>query len=175
MQTYTGGQFFPIDPRAEEIRIEDISAALSKQCRYGGHCTKFYSVAEHCVLLAEVAPTPYRLAMLLHDASEAYLVDIPRPIKGYLGNYKEIELRLMDVIAEKFCFTWPLPAEVMQLDHRILLDELSQNMAKAPVVWADESGLDASHKPLGISLKFWTPAEASYQFTCAFYRHGGKA
>ena len=68
MQTFTGRQFWPADPRADEIDIRDIAHALSMQCRYAGHCTQFYSVAEHCVLLANAIPEQ-KLWALLHDAS----------------------------------------------------------------------------------------------------------
>ena len=76
MQTYTGERFWPLDPRIEDIHIRDISMALGKLCRYGGHTIFFYSVAEHSVLVSEYVPEEYALWGLLHDASEAYLSDI---------------------------------------------------------------------------------------------------
>jgi hypothetical protein len=94
MQTYTGRQYWPMDPRPHEVYIEDIAHSLSLQCRYAGHCIKFYSVAEHSVLIARhLAATrapEVAFAGLLHDAPEAYCVDIPRPLKPYLTNYKAI-------------------------------------------------------------------------------------
>src|SRR5690606_29748913 len=93
MQTFTGRRFWPLDPRPDEICIEDIAHALSMQCRYAGHCLSFYSVAEHSVLLSQHVAEPFRRWALLHDASEAYLVDVPRPIKGDLSNYRAVEAR----------------------------------------------------------------------------------
>lgn len=106
-QTFTGRQFWPMDPRPEDVCLEDIAHALSLQCRFAGHCREFYSVAEHSVRVSravesvlpdEMAPEPRRLmllAALLHDASEAYLVDVPRPVKPYLVGYREAESRVM--------------------------------------------------------------------------------
>ena len=169
MQTYTGAQFWPLDPRADEVRIEDISAALSKLCRYGGQCIRFYSVAEHCVHVANAAPDGLKLAALMHDGSEAYLCDIIRPIKSHLSNYLDIESRLEKVIAERFGLAWPMPAEVKRLDTAILADERDQVMARPPVPWPQ-----TTEPPLGVTLRFWTPAQAAYEFTTAFYRYGGR-
>ena len=113
-QTFTGRQFWPCDPRPEDVCIEDIAHALSMQCRFAGHCRTFYSVAEHSVRVAweverhELATNGryglslyvLTLAALLHDASEAYCVDVPRPLKPYLTGYKEIEHGVMLAIEE---------------------------------------------------------------------------
>ena len=170
MQTYTGAQFWPLDPRADEVRFEDIAAALSKLCRYGGQTIRFYSVAEHCVHVASKAPDWLKRDALLHDASEAYLCDIIRPIKSHLANYLEIEARLEGVIAERFGLFWPMNPEIKRLDTAILADERDQVMAPPPAPWPQIPGID----PLGVTLRFWTPAQAQYEFTTAFYRYGGK-
>lgn len=169
LQTYTGAAFYPLDPRPEEIRIEDIAAALSKLCRYGGHCIKFYSVAEHCVHVAEYAPDYCKRTALMHDASEAYLIDVPRPVKRFLTNYQEIEAGLEAAIAKRFDLMHPAPPIVKQLDNAILGDEHAQNMGRPPREWR------LTEKPLGVTLKFWTPQQAAYEFTTAFYRYGGIA
>jgi len=104
MQTYTGRQFWPIDPRAEEVDINDIAHALSNMCRFGGHVKSFYSVAEHSVRVSWLAGDDHEMALaaLLHDAAEAYVVDVPRPLKRFLPGYKEIEARVARVIEERF-------------------------------------------------------------------------
>jgi hypothetical protein len=167
MQTVSGRQFWPLDPRAEEVHIEDIAGALSKLCRYGGQCLRFYSVAEHCVHVANYAPEGLKLAALLHDASEAYLSDVIRPIKSHLTNYLEIEAGLERVIAQRFGLTWPMPVEVKRLDTAILADEREQNMAAPPIPWQQND------PPLGVTLQFWVPQRAEREFLRAFFRYGG--
>ena len=169
MQLASGRAFYPLDPRPEEIHIEDIASALSKMCRYGGHCKRFYSVAEHCVLMAHAAPDGMHLAALLHDASEAYLSDVIRPIKSHLTNYLEIEANLERAIARRFTLQWPMPAEVKALDEAIIADERDQAMLPAPQAWAQWTPV----APLGVTLQFWTPEKAEYEFLAAFRRYGG--
>ena len=167
MQLASGRAFYPLDPRPEEIHIEDIAAALSKLCRYGGHCKRFYSVAEHCVLMAHAAPDGMHLAALLHDASEAYLSDVIRPIKRHLENYERIEAELERVIAQRFTLEFPMPAAVKALDNAILVDERDQAMVTPPQPW----GL--TEPALGVTLQFWSPEKARYEFLAAFHRYGG--
>lgn len=169
MQTSQGRQFWPLDPRADEIDIRDIAGALSKLCRYGGQCLRFYSVAEHCVHVAKHAPEGLELAALMHDASEAYLSDVIRPIKSHLSNYLEIEAGLELVIAERFDLAWPMPPEVKRLDTAILADERDQAMAPPPVPWPQTTEL-----PLGVMLQFWSPWRAEEEFLRAFHGYGGK-
>lgn len=172
ISTYTGTPFNVLDPHRDQVHFSDIAHALSRQCRYSGHCVKFESVAEHCVHVARMAPDHLKLAALLHDASEAYLVDIPRPLKKLMPQYRAIEDRLMTVIGDKFGFRWPIDPVVADLDNRILLDEVTQNMAtpggSEPIPWG------VSGEPLGITLQFWSPHGACYEFTKAFYAYGGR-
>src|SRR5438128_12538670 len=80
MQTYTGRAFYPLDPRLDDICIEDIAHALSMLCRYGGQCQEFYSVAEHSVLMSYAVNPQHALWALLHDATESYMGDLIRPL-----------------------------------------------------------------------------------------------
>jgi hypothetical protein len=171
MQTARGLQFWPMDPRPEDIDIGDIAHSLGMQCRYGGHSLRFYSVAEHCCHVASKAPAGLELAALMHDASEGYLSDVIRPVKLSLSNYREIESNLERVIAERFGLPWPMPPEVKVLDERILQDERVQNMSPAPFPWAC---MENNIEPLGVTLQFWTPAKARWEFLSAFFRYGGK-
>lgn len=117
IRTFTGKYIDPFDPDPDMICIEDIAHSLSMQPRFGGHLQVCYSVAEHCIAcsLGMKDPKDY-LAALLHDASEAYLLDIPSPIKSRLPRYKEVEHNLMKVIAKKFGFEYPLSPEVNKMD-----------------------------------------------------------
>ena len=121
IRTYSGKYVNVFDPKPEMFCIEDIAHALSHQCRFGGHLPGFYSVADHslnCFFL--ITEKKHALAALMHDASEAYLLDIPRPIKQQLANYKEIEHNLMTVLAEVFGFEYPLHPDVKAVDERML-------------------------------------------------------
>ena len=102
IQTFTGRMFWPIDPQPDEVDIEDIAHALSNVCRFCGHTREFYSVAQHSVLVSEIVPAAFALEGLLHDATEAYISDVARPVKPYLTNYKEIEINLYRAIAKRF-------------------------------------------------------------------------
>lgn len=135
IQTFTGIAFWPLDPRPEEVDIRDIAHALSMQCRYGGHSKYFYSVAEHCVTLSNLVPHEHAFSALMHDAAEAYLVDVPRPIKSFLGGYREIEKQIEAVIMPKFGLPHPIPEIVMEYDTRMLAHERDQLMATPPLEW----------------------------------------
>lgn len=132
IRTNSGIYFNILEPTLDMIDINDIAHALSHQCRFGGHIQKFYSVAQHCVMAATYVPPPLKRATLLHDASEAYLLDIPKPIKPHLNNYEELEDKLMRLIAEKFKFQYPLTDEVKSIDKQMLEMEWRFLMLQEP-------------------------------------------
>ena len=162
IQTANGRQFWPMDPQPHEVHLDDIAHALSMLCRFGGHCLRFYSVAEHCVLMARAADAPFKRWALLHDASEAYLVDVPRPIKPFLVGYDAAEAKIMRAVAVRFNLHLDMPEQVKRLDYAILTDERQQNMAPPPAAWSTDT------EPLGIELQFWSPTQAYYEFLHAF-------
>lgn len=102
--TATGGRWYLTEPHPDDVRIEDIAHALSHVCRFGGHCREFYSVAEHSVhvlrLLQRDWPNDYLLHMhgLIHDASEAFIGDVVRPLKITMPDYQRLEAKTMEVI-----------------------------------------------------------------------------
>lgn len=147
IRTFTGIYINVFDPTTEMICIEDIAHALSHQCRFGGHLPEFYSVAQHCYLAATEALPEDKLQALMHDASEAYLLDIPRPIKQELSNYKEIEGRLMSFIARKFQFDYPMSDAVKDIDEGLLVMEWECLMIRT--------------RP---AFKCWKPQEAKNKF-----------
>lgn len=167
IQTFSGRRFWPMDPRSEEVAIEDIAHALGMQCRYAGHCLRFYSVAEHSIHVAawleQHCGQETALYGLLHDASEAYLVDVPRPVKPLLTGYKDAEAAVMREAWEAFGLLPIPPRSVHEADTRILADEIAQNMK--PMDW------HAKHSDgLGITLQFWSPEEAEDRFLEMFAR-----
>ncbi len=100
--TYTGKKFHFLDPQPEEIDMVDIAHHLSLVCRFAGACREFYSVAEHSIRMARIVPQEYKLHALLHDASEAYIPDLPRPEKAEIPKFKMIENKILEAIFEKF-------------------------------------------------------------------------
>ena len=167
MQTYTGRQFWPIDPRAEEICIADIAHSLANQCRFAGHCLSFYSVAQHSVIVSLTCDPGDALWGLLHDAAEAYLVDLPRPIKRHseLGAcYRPLEEALMAVICK--CFSLPLvePASVKKADNVVLVTEMRDLMTHPPVRWK----VSWDNEPLPTTIYAWAPEKAKREFLQRF-------
>jgi len=123
IHTFTGKKFHPLDPDPSMIDIEDIAHALSNLCRYGGHVRRFYSVAQHSCLVGGAVPERFRAWGLLHDATEAYLVDMPRPIKNEMPQYKLAETRLSHAICLRFGLDPVEPKAVKDVDTRILRNE----------------------------------------------------
>lgn len=172
--TYSGIFMRPLAPSPESIRIEDIAHALSNQCRWTGHTSKFYSVAEHCIGVARLVPDELALSALLHDASEAFLSDLARPIKKAPGLgevYLEVEARLEAAISERFgTVVDPLSnieikaadEEMLWAEARLLLPRLG---AKMP---------DPSDKALGC-VRGFGPGKSYDEYMRCFYAYGGKA
>lgn len=120
IRTVTGIYVDIVNPTPEMFCIEDIAHSLSHQCRFGGHIPKFFSVAQHSYNVSKQVPAKHQMAALMHDAAEAYVLDMPRPIKWQLTNYKAIENNLMYIIAEKFGFEYPLANEIKKADELAL-------------------------------------------------------
>ena len=109
------------EPTKDVISIEDIAHALASVPRFGGHLNRHYSVAQHSVMcMMKVASLEDKKAALMHDASEAYLGDMPTPIKAMLPEYKTCEHNLMLMIADKFGFEYPLNEVVKEVDAKML-------------------------------------------------------
>ena len=168
IQTYTGKLFWPFDPRPTEIDIIDIAHALSNLCRFGGHCNTFYSVAEHSVRASHLVSDDVALWALLHDAPEAYLGDVVRPIKHqarFLKFYGPIEQAVMLAIAAKFGLGWPEPAEVAWADDVMLRTEQRDLMSSPPRDWVRKAGIE----PLAEIIVPATPRVAKENFLQRFY------
>jgi uncharacterized protein len=120
--TYSGIRFWPLQPNPADIRIEDIVHALSNQCRFGGHAREFYSVAEHSVRVSQLCRPEDALWGLLHDASEAYLSDVPAPLKELpaFEAYRAAERSLQGTIAVRFGLSTEQPRSVTEADRAVL-------------------------------------------------------
>lgn len=120
IRTYTGKVFDLkiLDP--DSICIEDIAHALSHTNRFGGHLREPYTVAQHSVMVVNCVPEHLKLTALLHDATEAYIGDMPSPFKKLMPDYKALENNLMKVIAEKYSLVYPFPPEIKAADSHLL-------------------------------------------------------
>lgn len=139
IQTYTGKQFFPFDPRTGDIDIRDIAHSLSNLCRFNGHCRSFYSVADHSVRVSRIVDDDLALWGLLHDAAEAYLSDIPRPIKASIPEFDAMERKLLRSVVGCFDLAWPMPEEVRKADDVLLVTEARDLMEPPPASWELEA------------------------------------
>lgn len=149
MQTFSGLAFTPSDPQGDQIVLTDIAQGLAHTARYCGQTRRFYSVAEHCVHLARYALEHHGLQAariaLMHDAAEAYICDIPRPLKMLLPGYKMLEARVEKVIADRFGLPSLSDPYVKKLDDRILEDERRVLLCDPPRPWTPR-------EPLGIRI-----------------------
>jgi hypothetical protein len=156
---------WPLDPRADEIHLVDIVQALSNTCRFGGHC-EFYSVAQHSVLVSERCDARDALWGLLHDASEAYLGDIPGPIKrsSIFDRYRQIEASLQRVIVGKFGLDEVEPASVRVADKRMLATEMRDLIVGGVghVDWLRQ------YTPYSERVVPWSPSEARQRFLARY-------
>ena len=173
IQTYKGIQFYPLDPRPEDIDIEDIAHALSLTCRFGGHCKEFYSVAQHSIYVAmeckERWPNRKDLHLwgLLHDAGEAYIPDIPRPIKHGqdIGTLMECEKNILKIVVEKYGLHFPEPEEIKIVDNALLATEAFQLMGKSLANW------NLSEKTIkNLKIYWFSPENMEYVFLQEFER-----
>ena len=137
MQTWSGGRFYPIQPRVTEVHLSDIAWGLAHTCRFAGQCERFYSVAQHSLIMCDYAQVRYgpRIALyaLMHDASEAYIGDMIRPLKVMMPDFQMIERRVWSVIAARFDLGPRIPPEIKALDNRILAAEKAAFMPRSEV------------------------------------------
>ncbi len=159
-----GGPFWPASPRPDDIKPETIAHALSNLCRFGGHTKQFYSVAQHSVLCARQVPIEQirlRLEVLLHDAAEAFICDLPRPVKDMLPDYRVLELRVDGAVRERFGLPTMMSDLVRQIDVRMLVTEARQLMRGSSGPWWNEAHWPP---PYSLTIEPWTPAQARWEF-----------
>ena len=165
IETYTGRAFYPLEPDPASISIIDIAHGLSLQCRYGGQISDFYSVAEHSVLLAMYTESVLKgtvldcLQILMHDAPESYMIDIPRPVKQYMPDYRKWDHGIDECIRSWLSIDgFKRPEFQDEIDGRIILDERAQLKSDSGLEWGIKG------EPLGIEIPKWSPKEAEYRF-----------
>lgn len=192
MQTFSGRKFYPNDIRVSDICIEDIAHALSHVCRFGGHCNRFYSVAQHSVHVAEIVeercskmrpmlprtmePAPLSPVMarqfiahaLLHDAAEAYLGDCVTPLKQVLPDYRDVEERAMNAILGAFPVGVFAPDITKDADRVMLVTEARDLLGSPPWIKNYEQ------TPLKQKIVPWSPETAKLKFLMACEKVGVK-
>lgn len=172
--TYTGKTFDFLNPKPEDVCIEDIAHSLANICRYTGHVRKFYSVAQHCVLAAKADSPSNPLQRLLHDADEAYIGDIVSPWKQLLGVHENkfisayipvrlFEQKIQKVIGLALGVDLTHSAEVKAVDNRMYFTEVRDLMVPSDEFrkWKDDL------KPFKDKIVCWNSldAEAVFLFT----------
>ncbi len=160
MCTYTGKLIDLKNVKIEDICIRDIAHALSLICRFNGHVSKYYSVAEHCVLLSEAKNMPGTpLARLLHDAAEAYVGDVSSPLKQLLPMYKMLEHRVVKLIAVKYGVDFD---PVKPGDTAMLIREARALMSPEFFLGFDVEGIPLFAEE--IRIEGWSPEVAEVEF-----------
>lgn len=167
--TVTGREFNFLETDASTICIEDIAHALSQICRFTGHTSEFYSVAQHSVLVSYLVPPEFALEGLLHDAAEAYLGDVAKPLKNLLPDYQALEHRIEAKVFARFGLHQPLPACVKHADRVMLATELRDLMQ---ISRFQEGGIDAhqSVQPAASRIEVWSSGLARSIFLKRFLK-----
>ena len=164
--TFSGVRFSPFDPYPNGIRIEDIAHSLAHQCRFGGHTREFYAVAQHSVLVSQLCGPEDALWGLLHDASEAYLGDVVRPLKQRpeFEPYRSAERQLQQLIAVRFGLAPDQPDSVTKADDLMLMIEYRDLMTPSDPPYI-------AGPPRGAAImisELWMPASAERKFLTRF-------
>lgn len=133
--TQSGQQFDLLRPSASMIKPPDIAHALSRLCRFNGHTRAHYSVAQHSMIVASLVPVEHQLAALLHDAAEAYIGDMTRPLKAVMSEYQVIEHQIWLAVCDRFNIRPDLHACVKQADMVALATERRDLMPEHPGAW----------------------------------------
>jgi 5'-deoxynucleotidase YfbR-like HD superfamily hydrolase len=156
---HSGRLFDLANPESSEITVEDIAHGLAHTCRYAGQCDGFFSVAEHSVLVSQIAPHSL-LAALFHDAAEAYVGDMSRPLKSLLPEYKAIEERIGRAIFVRLGIEWPVPPAVKSADYSVMAAEQEMLMPAGTNEWLR----DANVLPARVKIQRLAPGDAKVLF-----------
>jgi 5'-deoxynucleotidase YfbR-like HD superfamily hydrolase len=171
VSTFSGNRFYPLEPRIDHVAIEDIAHGLAYQCRFNGQTHEFYSVAQHSLMVASLVPTDLRLAALLHDAAEAYLGDMVKPLKVLLPAFAAIEEQVSAIIAAAFGVDFSDYGPIKRADLIALATEKRDLMPHSAERWAYLDDV----RPLPEPIVTMSPGLAKQEFLREFKRLGGVA
>lgn len=166
--TFTGKQFFLLEPRLEDIDIIDIAHALALQCRWTGHVKFHYSVAQHSYYCSFIGPENEAFDRLMHDAPEAYIGDLNRPLKHYTEAgvaYRRQEAIIQKAIAERFGYSVIEPKSVKLADNSMLYAEKAQIMGYK---FEESENWERYDENNGVTIEKWTPEKAEQMFLTRF-------
>lgn len=156
-----GGGYFDLErPSQSRFDIRDIAHALAHLCRFTGHTRRFYSVAQHSVLVSHIVPKEHAMEGLMHDAAEAFIGDVSAPLKGMLPDYKRLEERVEAVVFERFGLPSCLPACVKTADLIALRTEQRDLMGADSHRWLSTDEV----RPLVQVIEPLPPEQACVQF-----------
>lgn len=164
--TNSGGFVDFEKPSFSKFTIEDIAKGLSNTCRFAGQTDEFYSVAQHSVLVSKLVASDYRLQALLHDASEAFMHDVTRPLKILLSEYRRLENDMQDEIFRRFNVPLKMHHSVKRADNIVLATEMRDLMTTPPnfaIV-----GNNPDEKPLPLPIRPMSPKAAYMAFMDTF-------
>ena len=164
VSTVSGNRFYPLEPRIDRVAIEDIAHGLAYQCRFNGQTREFYSVAQHSLIVASLVPSQLRLAALLHDAAEAYLGDMVKPLKVLLPEFAAIEDKVTALIAEAFAIDFSDYAPIKRADLIALATEKRDLMPHSVERWAYLDDVRALPEPITVM----SPSQAKQAFLNEF-------
>jgi hypothetical protein len=166
VSTFLGNRFYPLAPRIDHVAIEDIAHGLAYQCRFNGQTQEFYSVAQHSLIVASLVPTDLRLAALLHDAAEAYLGDMVKPLKVLLPEFAAIEDQVSAIIADAFDVDFSDYGPIKRADLIALATEKRDLMPHSAERWAYLDDI----RPLPQRIVTMSPQQAKQEFLNEFAR-----
>jgi uncharacterized protein len=150
------GEYFDfLDPASCAFDIEDIAHGLSHICRFAGHCREFYSVAQHSVYVSQIVPPEHAFAGLMHDAAEAFVGDVAKPLKDLLSEYRNIENSVEAALLARFNIATPLHPSIKEADIVMLATEQQQLMRNR-----DDWEYCRGRKPADIEITPMPPREA---------------
>lgn len=169
VSTFLGNRFYLTRPHIDDVAIEDIAHGLAYQCRFNGQTQDFYSVAQHSLIVMQLVPVEHRLAALLHDAAEAYLGDMVKPLKNLFPEFSEIEARVMEIIGQRFDIDLiGLHPSIKQADLIALATEKRDLMPHSTEPWVSLFGIE----PLVEIIEPMPPQRAKQAFLNAYARVG---
>lgn len=166
VSTFSGNRFYPLEPRIDRVAIEDIAHGLAYQCRFNGQTCEFYSVAQHSLVVSALVPPPLRLAALLHDAAEAYLGDMVKPLKVLLPEFGVIEEKVSAIIADTFGLDFSDYGPIKRADLIALATEKRDLMPHSVERWAYLDGIAV----LPDTIVPMSPGAAKHAFLDEFER-----